>query len=403
MDCERGDNLTERTNWYRESDCQLGDFVKALEADGERPLRYAARATQAIPVYECCDLEEVVSSDERIQLLSEWAGVLRDGAGVFVLKRAITDTRCVDEATAVFESIIEAEKKSGPAADHFAKAGANDRIWNAQEKLCVTAPGVFARYFSNQWLTAAAEAWLGPCFQVTSQVNVVRPGGEAQQAHRDYHLGFQTAEVAASFPAHVHEMSAFLTLQGAVAHSDMPIESGPTKLLPYSQRYAQGYVAWRRADFREYFENNFVQMPLAKGDAIFFNPALFHAAGSNRTSHVQRMANLLQISSAYGRAMEAVNRTRMSETLFPVLRDRLKTGSMTELEALSVIASCAEGYSFPTNLDRDPPFKGLAPESQGEMMVRALREDWAPTRFARALATHAWRHGTGESGQLIDY
>ncbi|KAA0998702.1 phytanoyl-CoA dioxygenase [Paraburkholderia panacisoli] len=394
----------ERTSWYRESDCSLSDFVTVLNAGRERLLRYAARSAQGIPVYECLDLEEVVSSDvERTQLQSEWVDVLRDGAGVFVLKHAFADTGCVDEATAIFESIIEAEKKSGPAADHFAKAGANDRIWNAQEKLCVTAPEVFTRYFSNQWLPAAAEAWLGPSFQVTSQVNVVRPGGQAQQAHRDYHLGFQTAEVAASFPAHVHGMSAFLTLQGAVAHSDMPIESGPTKLLPSSQRYAQGYVAWRRPDFREYFENNFVQMPLGKGDAIFFNPALFHAAGSNRTSHVQRMANLLQISSAYGRAMEVVNRTRMSETLYPVLRHRLMTGNMTEFEARSVIASCAEGYSFPTNLDRDPPVRGLAPESQGQMMLRALREDWEPAEFARALAKHAWRRGTGESDNLIDY
>jgi ectoine hydroxylase-related dioxygenase (phytanoyl-CoA dioxygenase family) len=404
MDHQRDDYLAGRTNWYRESDCSLRDFVTLLNAGKERPLRYATRLVQEIPVYECRDLEAVVSSGvERTQLLSEWAGVLQHGAGVFVLNRAFSDTGCVDEATAVFESIIEAEKKSGTKTDHFAKAGANDRIWNAQEKLCVTAPEVFATYFSNPWLPAAAEAWLGPCFQVTSQVNVVRPGGEAQQAHRDYHLGFQSTEVAASFPAHVHGMSPFLTLQGAVAHSDMPIESGPTKLLPYSQRYAQGYVAWRRADFREYFENNFVQVPLIKGDAMFFNPALFHAAGSNRTSHVQRMANLLQISSAYGRAMEGVNRTRMSETLYPVLRDRLKAGNITEFEALSVIASCAEGYSFPTNLDRDPPAKGLAPESQSEMMLRALREDWRPAEFARALAELAWRHGAGESFGLIDY
>ncbi|WP_207000798.1 phytanoyl-CoA dioxygenase family protein [Trinickia mobilis] len=404
MDYQREDYLAARTHWYRESDCSLGEFVTLLNAGRERTPHYAATSVQGIPVYECRDLEEVVSSDEeRAYLLSEWAEVLRAGAGVFVLKRAFTDTECVDEATAVFESIIEAEKKSGTKADHFAKAGANDRIWNAQEKLCVAAPEVFASYFSNRWLPAAAEAWLGPCFQMTSQVNVVRPGGEAQQAHRDYHLGFQSAEVAASFPAHVHAMSPFLTLQGAVAHSDMPVESGPTKLLPYSQRYAQGYVAWRRPDFRKYFENHFVQVPLVKGDAIFFNPALFHAAGANRTSDVQRMANLLQISSAYGRAMEVVNRTRMSETLYPVLRDRLKTGNITELEALSVIASCAEGYSFPTNLDRDPPAKGLAPESQAQMMLRALRGDWEPAEFARALADHAWRHEAAESAELIDY
>jgi ectoine hydroxylase-related dioxygenase (phytanoyl-CoA dioxygenase family) len=392
MDYQREDCLADRKNWYRQSECRLDDLVKALESSQGRSPYFAAEVVQRIPVYECHDLARVLASpEERTQLLSEWAEVLRDGAGVFVLKHAFADTRCVDDATAVFESIIEAERQSGSKADHFAKAGANDRIWNAQEKLCLRAPATFVEYFSNPMLTAAAEAWLGPSFQVTSQVNAVRPGGEAQQAHRDYHLGFQTAEVAASFPAHVHRMSAFLTLQGAVAHSDMPVESGPTKLLPYSQRYAEGYVAWRREDFRTYFEEHFVQVPLAKGDAIFFSPALFHAAGANRTSHVQRIANLLQISSAYGRAMEMLDRTRMSETVYPVLRDRLKAGDTTELEALSVIASCAEGYPFPTNLDRDPPANGLAPESQGEMMVRALREDWAPSDFSSALREHAWR------------
>lgn len=385
----------ERSGWYREGDCRLDDFVTVLNTREERVPHFAADVIQGIPVYECRGLERVLdAADDRTQLLSEWAEILRDGAGVFQLKHAFARTRCVDDATAVFESIIQGESERGSKADHFAKAGANDRIWNAQEKLCLKAPEVFIEYFSNRMLTAAAEAWLGPNFQVTSQVNVVRPGGEAQQAHRDYHLGFQTAELAASYPAHAHRMSAFLTLQGAVAHSDMPVESGPTKLLPYSQRYAEGYVAWRRADFREYFENNFVQLPLAKGDAIFFSPALFHAAGSNRTTHVQRIANLLQISSAYGRAMEAVNRTGMSEAIYPALRDRVKAGRTSTVEALSVIAACAEGYSFPTNLDRDPPAGGLAPPSQNELMQRALREDWAPAEFSRALKEQAWRHAT---------
>ncbi len=67
---------------------------------------------------------------------------------------------------------------------------------------------------------------------MTSQVNVVRPGGKAQDPHRDYHLGFLSNEVAARYPAHVHLLSPVLTLQGAVAHSDMPVESGPTMYLP---------------------------------------------------------------------------------------------------------------------------------------------------------------------------
>ena len=36
----------------------------------------------------------------------------------------------------------------------------------------------------------------------------------------------------AAYPAHLHRMSPVLTLQGAVAHCDMPVESGPTMLLP---------------------------------------------------------------------------------------------------------------------------------------------------------------------------
>ena len=45
---------------------------------------------------------------------------------------------------------------------------------------------------------------------------------------------------------------------------------------------------------------------LRKGDAVFFNPALIHAAGENRSEGIQRMANLLQVSSAFGRAMESI-------------------------------------------------------------------------------------------------
>jgi len=47
---------------------------------------------------------------------------------------------------------------------------------------------------------------------------------------------------------------------------------------------------------------------LSKGDGIFFNPALLHAAGHNRSADIRRMANLLQVSSAIGRCMETVDR-----------------------------------------------------------------------------------------------
>ena len=374
--------------WYLERDCSLEAFVNQLHDEGG-PLRFAAEVRQCIPVYDCRDLESVLEdAAQRLLLQAEWARVLRDGAGVLVLERAYASTQPIDEATAVFEAIVRAEREQGSSgADHFAKAGANDRIWNAQQKLCLRAPAVFVNYFANLPLMAVCEAWLGPCYQMTSQVNVVRPGGMAQEAHRDYHLGFQTIEAAQRYPAHVHHMSALLTLQGAVAHCDMPVESGPTKLLPFSQRYAEGYLAWRRADFREYFEAHCVQLPLTKGDALFFNPALFHAAGANRTADVQRMANLLQVSSAMGRAMEALDRAAMCEAIYPVLREHRTNGRLGDAAELAAIAACAEGYPFPTNLDRDPPMGGLAPESQQGLMLRALGENWEPARFATALRT----------------
>jgi ectoine hydroxylase-related dioxygenase (phytanoyl-CoA dioxygenase family) len=390
-----------RHDGYREDRCSVTDFAAQIAA-GTHAQRtdFAHSAPHGIPLYDCDALSNLMEDHEaRAPLLAEWVHVLRDGAGAIVLQHAHGDTAPLDEATALFEAIIRDERAQGGAgADHFAKAGANDRIWNALEKLCLRAPELFARYYANAFVAAAADAWLGPHYQMTSQINVVRPGGAAQQAHRDYHLGFQSVDDAQRYPAHVHTMSPFLTLQGAIAHCDMPVESGPTKLLPYSQRYAPGYLAWRRDDFRAYFEAHCVQLPLAKGDALFFNPALFHAAGANRTADVARMANLLQISSAYGRAMESVDRVAMCEAIYPVLRDCVAQRRLSEAQLDAAISSCAEGYPFPTNLDRDPPLGGLAPPSQQTLLKQALAEAWPAERFIAALHQHARRRETGAAG-----
>ena len=59
----------------------------------------------------------------------------------------------------------------------------------------------------------------------------------------------------------------------------MPIESGPTQLLPFSQKLERGYVSIGQADVRQVFLDNYAQLSLKSGDMIFFNPAVFHAAG----------------------------------------------------------------------------------------------------------------------------
>lgn len=382
--------------YFEAEACDLNAFTQLIDQTVDpMTVPHAVDVQKNVPIYDMSTLRPALEEKEtRRKLMTEWARVLRHGAGVLVLRRAYEETAVLDEATLVYEQIIAAEKlESGGGGDHFAASGSNDRIWNSLQKLCEAAPEVFLRYFANTSIAAVCEAWLGPNYQMTAQINLVHPGGAAQQAHRDYHLGFQTAEISADYPAHVHDLSPALTLQGAVAHCDMPVESGPTKLLPFSQLYRAGYAAWRRSDFREVFEARHIQLPLAKGDALFFNPAVFHAAGANTSEDIHRMANLLQVSSAFGRAMETVDRQKMCNLLYTHVAEAQKNGSLNASEQRAAIAATAEGYSFPTNLDRDPPKGGLAPESQQAFFLRAITEGMSAQDFAGHLIKMSERQG----------
>ena len=302
-------------------------------------------------VYDADRLRSARREDDGADTVAtELVRALTDGPGVVAIRGAFPDTEVVDRATAAFDAMIADEKVAGGAkGDHFAKAGANDRVWNALEKLAMRDPSTFVDYYANDVIALVSRAWLGPGYQVTSQVNVVRPGGQAQDPHRDYHLGFLENDVVEQYPTHVHLLSPVLTLQGAVAHSDMPVESGPTMYLPYSHQYVPGYLAWRLPEFRSYFGEHHVQLPLAKGDAAFFNPALFHGAGTNVSADIQRVANLLQVSSAFGRAMETVDRDRMLRAVYPVLLERKAAGMPADALGRA-LAAAAEGYpSRPTS------------------------------------------------------
>jgi ectoine hydroxylase-related dioxygenase (phytanoyl-CoA dioxygenase family) len=243
---------------------------------------------------------------------------------------------------------------------------------------------VFAEYHANDALALICQAWLGPRYQVTSQVNVVNPGGTQQVPHRDYHLGFVAADQLAEYPAHLHRTSPALTLQGAVAHCYMPVESGPTMLLPHSQRFAGGYIAFNRPEFVDFFAEHHVQLPLRKGDAVFFNPALYHGAGSNISADIRRIANLLQISSPFGRAMEALDRTAMVHAVYPSLQ-AMKAAGRPQQELVNAVVATAEGYAFPTNLDSDQPIGSLAPPSQVDTVLAALADDMPPEQLDIAL------------------
>src|SRR5690348_14568641 len=341
--------MSDQGGYLAPQDARLADLVAVTSEKTEQgDFPRAAAVRDNVLVYDAGRLAADLGTPEgRRAVSAELIRALRDGPGIVVFAGAFPDPAVVDAASAEFFAMIAGQHAAGgTAGDHFAAAGQNDRVWNALEKLALRAPPVFAAYYANDVIAAVSGAWLGPGYQVTSQVNVVNPGGAAQTPHRDYHLGFQSSGQAAAYPAQVHRLSPALTLQGAVAHTDMPAETGPTMYLPHSQKFLPGYLVADRAEFRAHFAANHVQLPLAKGDAVFFNPALLHAAGAAP----QAIAN--------------------------------------------VIAACAEGYPFPTNLDRDPPVGGMAPPSQAAVLTEAVGEGWPPDRLADELSAWSWRRQT---------
>src|SRR4051794_17587361 len=223
-------SVTTRTapGWFTADDCSLTDFRAIVETTTEQAdYRYADEVRENVLVYGSRLRESVATPEGRREVQAELARALADGPGVVVFAGAFPDTGVVDRATAVFEALIAEQKAAGVAAgDHFATPGANDRVWGALDKFAVRDPRAFAAYYGNDVIALVSEAWLGRGSQVPPDINGANPGGEARVAPRDYPLGFMSEEQALACPAHVHRLSPVMTLQGAVAHCDMPVVTG---------------------------------------------------------------------------------------------------------------------------------------------------------------------------------
>ena len=337
-------------------------------------------------------------------LMSEIASALSGGPGIVVFTHAL-DHDIVDQASVEFQAIIDAERSTAATGgDHFAKPGANDRIWNALQKLAERNPNVFADYYANDSSHSQRNPGSVPITKSrrrsTSSIQAARRSFTSRLPPRFY--GEQRRrKLSGARPSALDRDD----LARAIAHCDMPLETGPTMYLPHSQKYEAGYVAWRRDDFKQYFAEHHMQVPLAKGDAVFFNPALFHGAGTNHTRDICRMANLLQIGTALGRTLESVDRRSMAELLYPTLLERLDAGA--DAETINrVVAASAEGYAFPCNLDVDQPIGGLTPPSDADIVRLALDERWTlrSSRSGSADGAHAALIATSRSkrGRTID-
>ena len=366
----------------------MNAFVASLKPKNQlKDYPDAVDFQQQIPVFDGDQLRGLNAQDKAI-VSAQWVHCWQHGAGVFIVRKLFDHMPTVDAATQVFYDLMhEQNQTEHNLADHFAASGANSRVWNCLEKMAVNNAAAFISYYKNPLLADICTAWLGPDYQITSQVNLVHPGGASQQPHRDYHLGFTNDEQVKRYPLHVQVMSSMLTLQGAVAHIDMPVESGPTLLLPYSQRYEQGYGLYRNPEFKAYFAEHAVQIPLKKGDGLFFNPALMHGAGANISKDVQRMANLLQISSAFGKAMESIDQQRMQLACY----DDLSKTKLSSDELSAIATALSDSYPFSSNMDRDAPGASLKPLSGRDILLEALEQQWPLQKLQEALAALSWR------------
>ena len=355
--------------YFSQSDIDYDDLAKICSQKTlQEDYPFADSVSNNVVIYDANYLESFIGdSENELRLKTELHQVLEGGPGVFVIRNLYRHD-AIDQSNNIFEKIVESEGNT--SNDHFA-SGTNTRIWNAFQKVALEDPKAFISYYSNNLLKLVAESWCGPNSQMTAQVNIVRPGGEMQKPHRDYHLGFQENQVVELFPISAHRLSNYLTLQGGVAHTDMPLASGPTMVLPYSQQYELGYLAWRDNACTDFFNDNAVQNQMNKGDGIFFNPALLHGAGSNTTKDFHRIGNLLQISSPFGKTMERIDYLKIINRIYPLLLEHSINKTLSEKLIENVLVCATDGYAFPTNLDND---KNSNSKLQGMTMFELTKQ-----------------------------
>jgi hypothetical protein len=84
--------------------------------------------------------------------------------------------------------------------------------------------------------------------------------------------------------------------------------------------------------------------------------------------------------------METIDRVKMCKRTFEPFKRLVSTAQLGGPALDAAIAATAEGYSFPTNLDSDPPEGGLAPQTQAALLKEAILGDWTPESFDARLA-----------------
>ena len=149
--------------WLSAEECHLEDFRSLVERTTDRAdYPFASEVAANVRSYDGAAVRRAAASpDSRRALLAEWVDAMTDGPGIVVFRGAFADCTALDAASEQFRAMIDEQHAGNTGGgDHFAKPGANDRVWNALEKLCLRAPEVFAAYYGNEVI--ALITGLGP-------------------------------------------------------------------------------------------------------------------------------------------------------------------------------------------------------------------------------------------------
>ena len=169
----------------RPEDCRLADLLEILR-DTTDLADYPTASTveHSVLMYDAPALRAALAEGRSGEIEAELVRAWSEGPGIVVIRGAFSG-EVIGRVNAAYDRILKQEKETGaPKGYHFGEPGANDRIWNALEKLAVVDPQAFVDYYSNDLVALGARAWLGPGYQVTVQPNIVRPGGKGQTVHR---------------------------------------------------------------------------------------------------------------------------------------------------------------------------------------------------------------------------
>ena len=300
------------------------------------------------------------------------------------IRGAFPDTTVVDRATAAFDAIIADGARRGRTGRRPLRQGRRQRprVERAGEAGRAR-PGRVRRLLRERHARAVsrclarARATRSPRRSTWS----ARAGRRRTRTATTTWASSRTTP-SSSTPTHVHLLSPVLTLQGAVAHCDMPVESGPTMYLPYSHQYdarLPRLAAARVPRLLRASTTSSSRWPRATPSSSTRRCSTAPAPTSRPTSSASPTCCRSPRRSA-GR-WRPWTATECVRAVYPVLLDR-KAAGVDRTPARHALAAAAEGYPFPTNLDLDQPVGGLTPPSQAEVVRR--RAGRRPS--ARALA-----------------